>query len=72
MADAGCAGRVEQLAEIGERLLYMTQLQRLVDRIRVDDGPRGMGETSLLRHVQAMAHERSAATVWVTAVPATA
>lgn len=39
-------GHDQQLAEIGERLSYMTQLQRLVGRIRVDHAPRGVGKTS--------------------------
>lgn len=60
-------GREVQLAEIGERLAYMTQLGRLVGRIRVDHGPRGSGKTSLLRHVQHRAEEAGAGTVWVTA-----
>ena len=60
-------GRDVQLAEIGERLAYMTQLGRLVGRIRVDHGPRGSGKTSLLRHVQHRAEEAGAGTVWVTA-----
>lgn len=60
-------GREVQLAEIGERVAYMTQLGRLVGRIRVDHGPRGSGKTSLLRHVQHLAEEAGAGTVWVTA-----
>lgn len=60
-------GRTEQLAEIGERLIYMAELGRLIGRIRVDTGPRGVGKTSLLREVQRAAEARGVATVWVTA-----
>jgi len=60
-------GRAEQLAEIGERLMYMAELGRLIGRIRVDTGPRGVGKTSLLREVQREAEARGAVTVWVTA-----
>ncbi|MBB4853816.1 hypothetical protein HNP40_001196 [Mycobacteroides chelonae] len=60
-------GRAEQLAEIGERLMYMAELGRLIGRIRVDTGPRGVGKTSLLREVQREAEARGVATVWVTA-----
>ena len=60
-------GRAEQLAEIQERLDYLTGLHRLVGRIRVDIGPRGLGKTSLLRAAQRAAEARGAATVWVTA-----
>ncbi|ESV61357.1 putative ATP-binding domain protein [Mycobacteroides abscessus MAB_091912_2446] len=60
-------GRAEQLAEIGERLMYMTELGRLIGRIRVDTGPRGVGKTSLLREVQRAAEARGVVTVWVTA-----
>lgn len=59
--------RAEQLAEIGERLMYMTELGRLIGRIRVDTGPRGVGKTSLLREVQRAAEARGVVTVWVTA-----
>ena len=38
-------GRTMQLAEIDERLTYLIDLQRLVGRIRVDIGPRGLGKT---------------------------
>lgn len=60
-------GRAEQLAEIGERLMYMAELGRLIGRIRVDTGPRGVGKTSLLREVQREAEARGVVTVWVTA-----
>lgn len=60
-------GRAEQLAEIDERLMYLAELGRLIGRIRVDTGPRGVGKTSLLREVQRYAEARGIATVWVTA-----
>jgi hypothetical protein len=60
-------GRSKQVAEIDERLMYLTELHRLVGRIRVDVGPRGLGKTSLLREVQRRAEARGAITVWVTA-----
>lgn len=60
-------GRAEQLAEIGELLMYMAELGRLIGRIRVDTGPRGVGKTSLLREVQREAEARGVVTVWVTA-----
>lgn len=60
-------GRAIQLGEIDERLAYLTQLQRLVGRIRVDVAPRGLGKTSLLRQAQRNAEALGALTVWVTA-----
>jgi hypothetical protein len=60
-------GRTQQRAEIDERLSYMIDLKRLVGRIRVDLGPRGLGKTSLLREMQRRADARGALTVWVTA-----
>ncbi|HET9102926.1 MAG TPA: ATP-binding protein [Solirubrobacteraceae bacterium] len=60
-------GRGEQLAQVDERLAYLVDLQRLVGRIRVDLGSRGLGKTSLLREVQRRAQARGAVTVWVTA-----
>ncbi|BAX95536.1 hypothetical protein MSTE_00186 [Mycobacteroides stephanolepidis] len=60
-------GRTEQLAEIGERLMYMAELGKLIGRIRVDTGPRGVGKTSLLREVQRDSEARGVVTVWVTA-----
>lgn len=60
-------GRHQQLAEIDERLAFMIDLRRLVGRIRVDIGPRGLGKTSLLREVQRRADAKGALTVWVTA-----
>jgi len=60
-------GRTVQLAQIEERLDLMTALGRLVPRIRVDHGPRGVGKTSLLRQVEQRAHAKDADTIWVTA-----
>lgn len=60
-------GRGRQLAQIDERLMYMTDVQALVGRIRVDHAARGVGKTSLLREAQRMAEARGALTVWVTA-----
>ncbi|MCS5717871.1 ATP-binding protein [Herbiconiux sp. CPCC 205763] len=60
-------GRAIQLAEFEERLSYLVDLKRLVGRIRVDNGPRGYGKTSLLRQYQTRAEARGAITVWVTA-----
>lgn len=58
-------GRDDALGEIAERLSYLIDLQHLVERIRVDTGPRGLGKTSLLAQVQRMATQRGAATIWV-------
>ena len=61
-------GRTQQLSEIDERLMFLTQLQRLVPRVRVDTGPRGLGKTSLLREAQRHAERTyGLSTVWVTA-----
>jgi len=60
-------GRRRQLAEVSERLDMMTATGRLVPRIRVDHGPRGVGKTSLLRQIEQRAHAKDAATIWVTA-----
>lgn len=60
-------GRGEQLARIDERLAYLTDLRRLVPRIRVDLAPRGWGKSSLLRQAERLAQQRGALTVWVTA-----
>lgn len=62
-------GRDSQLAEFDERLMYLTEVRRLVGRIRVDIGPRGQGKTSLLREVQRRAEARGVVTLWVTASP---
>lgn len=63
------AGRDTQLAHYAERLSYLADLHRLVPRIRVENGPRGMGKTSLLRHVQRRAESAGVATVWTTTNP---
>lgn len=60
-------GRIQQLADVDERLSYLVDLHRLVGRIRVDHAPRGFGKTSLLRQYQRRAQDRGALTVWVTA-----
>ncbi|RNI24906.1 ATP-binding protein [Flexivirga caeni] len=60
-------GRNQQLAQINERLELMSSLGRLVPRIRVDHGPRGVGKTSLLRQAEQRALAKDAATIWVTA-----
>lgn len=59
-------GRGEQLAQVDERLIYLAELRRLIGRIRVDTGPRGVGKTSLLREVQRRAEALDIATAWVT------
>jgi hypothetical protein len=59
-------GRGEQLAQVDERLTYLAELRRLIGRIRVDTGPRGVGKTSLLREVQRRADARRIVTIWVT------
>ncbi len=60
-------GRERQLAEIDERLSFVTRLHRLAGRIRVDIGARGLGKTSLLREAQRRAEQLGALTLWVTA-----
>lgn len=60
-------GRGEQLAEIDERLMFMSTLRRLIPRVRVDHGPRGVGKTSVLRAAQRLSHDRGAVSCWVTA-----
>lgn len=60
-------GRRRQLAEAAERLDMMAVVGRLVPRIRVDHGPRGVGKTSLLRQIEQLAQAKGAATIWVTA-----
>ena len=42
-------GRGDLLAEFEERLSVLVDLQRLVGRIHVAHGERGIGKTSLLR-----------------------
>ncbi|WP_446663679.1 ATP-binding protein [Flexivirga sp. B27] len=60
-------GRNKQLAAIEERLDMMTMVGRMVPRIRVDHGPRGVGKTSLLRQVEQRAKAKDADAIWVTA-----
>jgi hypothetical protein len=61
-------GRQAQLASIEERLVYMTGLQRLVGRIRLDQGPRGVGKTSMLAAAQRMARQNHGVlTAWASA-----
>lgn len=60
-------GREEQLRQVDERLAYLSQVRRLVGRVRVDHGPRGVGKTSLLREYQRRAQSAGAQTIWVTA-----
>lgn len=45
----------------------MTSFQRLVDRVQVVHGPRGVGKTSLLHALRQRARELGAVTVWVPA-----
>lgn len=59
-------GREQPLAEIEERLAYLSQLGRLVERIRVDYAPRGLGKTSMLREAQRRAESFDVLTLWVT------
>lgn len=56
-----------QLAQVDERLAFLTELHRLVGRIRVDHAPRGLGKTSRLRQAQRIGEDRGALTLWVTA-----
>lgn len=60
-------GRSVPLGQIEERLSYLSDLQRLVGRIRVDQGPRGVGKTSLLHEASLMAQRRDILTIWATA-----
>lgn len=60
-------GRESQLAAISERLAYMTGLRRLIGRIRLDQGPRGVGKTSLLAAAQRRAQQLGMLTIWVSA-----
>lgn len=60
-------GRGDLLAEFEERLSVLIDLQRLVGRIHVAHGERGIGKTSLLRAYQRRAEERGALCIWVTA-----
>lgn len=60
-------GRGELIEEFNERLSLMVDLQRLIGRIHVAFGERGIGKTSLLRAYQRLAEERDALCIWVTA-----
>ncbi|WP_036278733.1 ATP-binding protein [Microbacterium sp. CH12i] len=60
-------GRGERIEEFNERLSLMVDLQRLIGRIHVAFGERGIGKTSLLRAYQRLAEERDALCIWVTA-----
>lgn len=60
-------GRQAVLESFVERLSLMVDLRRLVPRVEVLYGPRGIGKTSLLRAFQAAAAERDVLTAWVTA-----
>ena len=60
-------GRGELIEEFNERLSLMIDLQRLIGRIHVAFGERGIGKTSLLRAYQRLAQEREALCIWVTA-----
>lgn len=60
-------GRGELIEEFDERLSLMVDLQRLIGRIHVAFGERGIGKTSLLRAYQRLAEQRDVLCVWVTA-----
>ena len=61
-------GRDEQLADYRERLDFMAATQSLVPVIRVDQGPRGLGKTSMMRAAERLAAQQfQALTVWVVA-----
>ncbi|MGM7668080.1 ATP-binding protein [Microbacterium sp. A93] len=60
-------GRGELIEEFTERLSLMVDLQRLIGRVHVAFGERGIGKTSLLRAYQRLAEEREALCIWVTA-----
>lgn len=60
-------GRGELIEEFNERLSLMVDVQRLIGRIHVAFGERGIGKTSLLRAYQRLAEERDALCIWVTA-----
>lgn len=60
-------GRAAQLDEIADALAVASARQRLVGRIRIDVGPRGIGKTSYLREAQRRAEAAGFATVFVTA-----
>ncbi|MCS3844859.1 ATP-binding protein [Microbacterium sp. AK031] len=60
-------GRGELIDEFNERLSLLVDLQRLIGRIHVAFGERGIGKTSLLRAYQRLAEERDVLCIWVTA-----
>lgn len=60
-------GRTELSGRFQERLSVMADLRKMIPRVTVFHGPRGIGKTSLLRSFQRAASERGVATVWVTA-----
>jgi len=60
-------GRGELIEEFNERLSLLVDLQRLIGRIHVAFGERGIGKTSLLRAYQRLAEERDVLCIWVTA-----
>jgi hypothetical protein len=60
-------GRGELIEEFTERLSLMVDLQRLIGRIHVAFGERGIGKTSLLRAYQRLADERDVLCIWITA-----
>lgn len=60
-------GRGELIDEFTERLSLLVDLQRLIGRIHVAFGERGIGKTSLLRAYQRLAEERDVLCIWVTA-----
>lgn len=62
-------GRGLQLSYFDERIQYMSKLNRLSARIRVDHASRGIGKTSLLREAQRRMEAADIRTVWVTANP---
>lgn len=61
------AGRDVQLAQVRNTLGGVATYGRLVGRIRVETGSRGLGKTSLLKAVQDTAAEAGFVTAWVTA-----
>lgn len=60
-------GRSQQLEEITDSLTLSAARSRLVGRIRVEVGPRGVGKTSYLREAQRRAEALGWASVFVTA-----
>ena len=60
-------GRERQLTDIAGTLARVALDGAFAGRIPIDIGPRGVGKTSLLRHVQRSAADLGLATVFVTA-----